>query len=150
MNCYTPNSKRDLSRLAYRTKEWDSDFASYLQALEKSKPVVFCGDLNVSHKEIDLANPKANKRNAGFTTEERASFDRLVSLGFIDTFREFCDEGGHYSWWSQRPGIRERNIGWRLDYFCVSGSLKEKLKSAGIYPHVMGSDHCPVYLELNV
>lgn len=148
VNCYTPNAKRDLSRLDYRTQEWDIDFAHYLKSLETSKPVIFCGDLNVAHQDIDLANPKANKRNAGFTAEERASFDRLIQLGFVDTFREFEKGPGHYTWWSQRPGIRERNIGWRIDYFCVSRGLHPRIKAAGIYPQILGSDHCPVYLEL--
>ena len=147
VNVYTPNAKRDLSRLDYRTREWDVDFLAYLKGLEAAKPVIFCGDLNVAHKEIDLANPKANVRNAGFTIEERASFDALMAAGFIDTFREFTPEGGHYTWWSQRIGVREKNIGWRLDYFCVSASLRPRVRRSFIRPEVMGSDHCPVVME---
>ena len=116
--------------------------------LEAAKPVIFCGDLNVAHKEIDLANPKANVRNAGFTAEERASFDTLIAAGFIDTFREFTTGGGHYTWWSQRGGVREKNIGWRLDYFCVSPALRPRVRRSFIQPGVMGSDHCPIALEL--
>ena len=147
VNVYTPNAKRDLSRLDYRTREWDVDFLAHLKELEAAKPVVLCGDLNVAHKEIDLANPKANVRNAGFTIEERASFDALMAAGFIDTFREFTPEGGHYTWWSQRIGVREKNIGWRLDYFCVSASLRPRVRRSFIRPEVMGSDHCPVVME---
>ncbi len=111
--------------------------------------MIFCGDLNVAHKEIDLANPKSNVNNAGFTPEERASFDRIVAAGFIDTFREFTREGGHYTWWSQRPGVREKNIGWRLDYFCISPALRPRLRGSFIRPEVMGSDHCPIVMELD-
>ena len=148
VNVYTPNAKRDLSRLDYRTREWDVDFLAHLKELEAAKPVVLCGDLNVAHKEIDLANPKANRRNAGFTAEERASFDNLIAAGFIDTFREFTAGGGHYTWWSQRIGVREKNIGWRLDYFCVSASLLPRVRRSFIQPEVMGSDHCPIVMEL--
>ena len=148
VNVYTPNSKRDLSRLDYRTQQWDVDFLAYLKGLEAAKPVIFCGDLNVAHKENDLANPKANIRNAGFTAEERASFDNLIAAGFIDTFREFTPGGGHYTWWSQRIGVREKNIGWRLDYFGVSTSLRPRVRRSFIQPEVMGSDHCPVVMEL--
>lgn len=147
VNVYTPNSKRDLSRLPYRQK-WDKVFLNYLKALEKKKPVVFCGDLNVAHREIDLTNPKANIHNHGFTPEERAGFDRILKAGFIDTFREFCREGGRYTWWSQKGRCRERNIGWRIDYFCISHSLRSRLKAASILPGVKGSDHCPVSMEL--
>ncbi len=146
---YTPNAKRELIRLPYREKEWDTSFLKFVRKLEKKKPVVFCGDLNVSHKEIDLANPKSNRRNAGFTDEERAGFDRMVKAGFIDTFREFETGGGHYSWWSNRPGVRERNVGWRLDYFLISSVLRPRLIGASILAKVLGSDHCPVVVELD-
>lgn len=145
---YTPNSQRGLTRLDYRVNQWDRAFKTHLKNLEKSKPVIFCGDLNVAHKEIDLANPKANQKNAGFTPEERASFSGILDSGFVDTFREFCDEGGHYSWWSNFGKSRERNIGWRIDYFGVSEILKPRLLGAQIHPTVMGSDHCPVSLEI--
>ena len=148
VNVYTPNSKRDLSRLKYRTEEWDVDFLSYLKRLEKKKPVIFCGDLNVAHKEIDLTYPKSNTHNHGFTPEERSGFDRIVAAGFIDTFREFQKEGGHYTWWSQFNHCRVRNIGWRIDYFCISPVLRPRLKEAFILPQVMGSDHCPVAIVL--
>lgn len=148
VNVYVPNSKRDLSRLGYRQKEWDVDFLKYLKGLEKKKPVVFCGDLNVAHKEIDLTNPKTNVRNHGFTPEERAGFDNVLKAGFVDTFRAFKKEGGHYTWWSRLNNCRKRNIGWRIDYFLVSESLRPKLKKAFILKDVMGSDHCPVGVEL--
>jgi len=150
VNVYTPNSQRGLTRLAYRTGEWDPAFRAHLKKLERTAPVVFCGDLNVAHREIDIANPQANRRNAGFTDEERAGFDLLIAKdGFVDTFREFCPEGGHYTWWSNFGRSRERNIGWRIDYFCVSAALRPRLKSAEIHPAVMGSDHCPVSLEIS-
>lgn len=149
VNVYTPNTKRDLSRLSYRTREWDRDFLLYLKNLEKKKPVIFCGDLNVAHKEIDLANPATNHHNAGFTNEERQSFDNIVEAGFLDTFRELSNEGGHYSWWSFMTRARERNIGWRIDYFCISASLRPRLKTAQIHPDVFGSDHCPVSVTLS-
>lgn len=145
---YTPNSKRGLERLDYRQKEWDVDFLKYVKKLEKKKPVIFCGDLNVAHKEIDLKNPKTNRRNAGFTDEEREGFNNIIKVGFIDTFREFTQEGGHYTWWSYMANSRPRNIGWRIDYFCVSPSLRPQLKEAFILPEVMGSDHCPVGIVL--
>lgn len=146
---YTPNSGRDLSKLGFRENEWDPTFLGYLKNLEKTKPVVFCGDLNVSHKEIDLANPKTNKKNAGFTPEERKGFDNIVASGFIDSYRYFYPEKtGAYSWWSYRAGAREKNIGWRLDYFCLSQGLADNLKSASIHPSVLGSDHCPVSIVL--
>ncbi len=145
---YTPNAQRGLTRLEYRTEEWDLAFRKYLKKLNQKKPVVFCGDLNVAHKEIDLANPKTNHRNAGFTDEERATFDTLLNDGFIDTFREFTKEGGHYTWWSNFRKARERNIGWRIDYFCISRGLRPKLKSAAIMPDIMGSDHCPISIEI--
>lgn len=147
VNVYTPNSKRDLSRLGYRQK-WDRDFLAYLKKLEKKKPVIFCGDLNVAHQEIDLTYPKANVKNHGFTPEERAGFDRIVQAGFIDTFREFTKEGGHYTWWSQMGNCRQKNIGWRIDYFCISKALRPRLKSAKILREVFGSDHCSVAIEL--
>ena len=148
VNVYTPNSQRGLARLAYREKKWDVDFLKYTKALEKKKPVIFCGDLNVAHKEIDLANPKSNRKNAGFTDEERAGFDNIVAAGFIDTFREFNQEPGQYSWWSYRMNARARNIGWRIDYFCISKGLRPELKDAFIAPDIMGSDHCPVGIIL--
>jgi exodeoxyribonuclease-3 len=147
VNVYVPNSKRDLSRLDYRRK-WDRDFLSYLKKLEKKKPVVFCGDLNVAHTAIDLTHPKANVKNHGFTPEERAGMDAIVAAGFVDTFREFERGGGHYTWWQQFGGARERNVGWRIDYFLVSAALRPRLKRARILRDVMGSDHCPVVIEL--
>lgn len=146
---YTPNSQDGLRRLEYRTQEWDVAFLKYVKNLEKKKPVIFCGDLNVAHKEIDLANPKTNVKNPGFTPEERASFDNIVAAGFIDTFRFFNEEPHHYTWWSYRTRARERNVGWRIDYFCVSQSLIAHLKRAEILSDVMGSDHCPVLLEVS-
>ncbi len=145
---YTPNSKRGLLRLDYR-QEWDRDFLGFVKELEKQKPVIFCGDLNVAHKEIDLANPKTNRRNAGFTDEERTGFDNIVEAGFVDTFREFVQDGGHYTWWSNFSNARARNVGWRIDYFCISESLRPNLKNANILPNIMGSDHCPVTLEID-
>jgi exodeoxyribonuclease III len=147
VNVYVPNSKRDLSRLTYRQK-WDRDFLAYLKALEKKKPVIFCGDLNVAHTEIDLANPKSNVHNHGFTPEERAGFTAFVNAGFLDTFREFEKGGGHYTWWSVFGGARSRNVGWRLDYFLISKSLRPRLKTAFIRNKVLGSDHCPVGIEI--
>ncbi len=147
INVYVPNSKRDLSRLAYRQK-WDRDFLAYLKKLEKEKPVVFCGDLNVAHTEIDLTNPKSNAGEHGFTDEERAGFGAFVRAGFVDTFREFEKGGGHYSWWAPFANARKRNIGWRIDYFLISAALRPRLKSAFIRPEVEGSDHCPVGIDL--
>ena len=147
VNVYTPNSQRELTRLAYR-QQWDKDFLAYLKKLEKKKPVIWCGDLNVAHTEIDLSNPKANAKNHGFTPEERTGFDAVVKAGFVDTFREFEKGGGHYTWWSQMSNARARNIGWRLDYFLISQSLRPQLKRAAILPHVTGSDHCPVLIEM--
>ncbi|PAF53409.1 exodeoxyribonuclease III [Helicobacter sp. 13S00482-2] len=150
VNVYTPNSKRELERLSYRM-EWEDDFRKFLKKLEEKKPVVICGDLNVAHKEIDLKNPKTNRRNAGFTDEERGKFSELLQTGFIDTFRYFYpDLEGAYSWWSYMGKARENNTGWRIDYFLCSKILESKLKSAKIYPEVMGSDHCPVELELTL
>lgn len=148
VNVYTPNSQRELTRLDYRTKKWEPAFRRYLKKLEKKKPVVFCGDLNVAHTEDDLANPKTNRKNAGFTDEERAEFQALVDEGFVDTFRLFTSGNGHYTWWSYMNNARPRNIGWRIDYFLVSEALVPRVKSARILAHVPGSDHCPVVLEL--
>ena len=145
---YTPNSKRELLRLDYRQKEWDIDFLKYLKELERQKPVIFCGDLNVAHQEIDLKNPKTNHKNAGFTNQEREGFTNFINAGYIDTFREFNKEGGHYTWWSYMFQARLRNIGWRIDYFCISKSLKNILKNSTILKNVLGSDHCPVMLEI--
>ena len=145
---YTPNSQTELARLDYRMT-WEDDFKKYLKKLEEKKPVIFCGDLNVAHKEIDLKNPKTNRKNAGFTDEERAKFTELVNDGFIDTFRYFYPEmEGIYSWWSYRFKAREKNAGWRIDYFMVSSSLKDRLESAKIHTEIYGSDHCPVELVL--
>jgi len=149
VNVYVPNSQRGLNRLPYRHQKWDVDFLAYLKKLETKKPVIVCGDLNVAHKEIDLANPKSNVKNAGFTPEERQGFDNVVAAGFVDTFREFTKEGGHYSWWSYMGHAREKNVGWRIDYFCVSGVLMEKVNKSYILPDVKGSDHAPVVLEIN-
>ena len=155
VNVYTPNSKRELTRLPYRFNEWDPDFLNFVCSLEKTKPVIFCGDLNVAHTEIDLANPKTNKTtksspgNAGFTDEEREGFDNILSKGFIDTFRKFNSGSGHYSWWSYRANARERNIGWRIDYFCLSPQLSSQLHNSIILPEVKGSDHAPILMELN-
>ena len=147
---YTPNSQNELARLDYRM-QWEDDFLSYLKKLEEKKPVVFCGDLNVAHKEIDLKNLKTNRRNAGFTDEEREKFTQLLEHGFIDTFRYFYpDQEGIYSWWSYRFRAREKNAGWRIDYFCVSEVLREKLEDAKIHTEIFGSDHCPVELDLSI
>ncbi len=146
---YTPNAKDDLSRVPLRHKHWDPAFLAYCQRLEQEKPVVFCGDLNVAHREIDLANPKANRGKKGFTDEERAGFQAFIDAGFIDTLRMFEPETpALYTWWSHFANARERNIGWRIDYFLVSAVLREQVKGANVHPSVMGSDHCPVSLEL--
>ena len=147
VNVYVPNSQNELRRLDYRQK-WDRAFLNYLRKLEKTKPVITCGDFNVAHQEIDLARPKPNVKNPGFTPEERAGFDRFVNAGFVDTFREFETGPDHYSWWSYRAGAREKNVGWRIDYFLVSQGLRRRLKNAFIMPEVHGSDHCPVGIEL--
>ena len=145
---YTPNSQRELARLDYRM-EWEADFRNYVKGLAEKKPVVFCGDLNVAHREIDLKNPKTNRRNAGFTDEERACFTQVLESGFIDTFRYFYPElEGVYSWWSYMFLARAKNAGWRIDYFVVSEDLKERLEDAKIHTQVLGSDHCPVELTL--
>ncbi|MCR4651130.1 MAG: exodeoxyribonuclease III [Lachnospiraceae bacterium] len=146
---YTPNSQNELARLDYRMK-WEDDFKTYVDGLDAVKPVVFCGDLNVAHQEIDLKNPKSNRKNAGFTDEERACMSRLLSNGYVDTFRYFYpDQTDIYSWWSYRFKAREKNAGWRIDYFIVSDRLKERLKGASIHTEIMGSDHCPVELVMD-
>ena len=145
---YTPNSQRELTRLDYRM-QWEDDFLAYLKKLEEKKPLIFCGDLNVAHREIDLKNPKSNLRNAGFTQEERDKLTALLSSGFIDTFRYFHpDQKDAYSWWSYMFKAREKNAGWRIDYFIVSDALESRLESACIHPEIFGSDHCPVELVL--
>ncbi len=145
---YTPNSQRELARLSYRM-EWEADFLAYIKGLEERKPVIFCGDLNVAHEEIDLKNPKTNHQNAGFSDEERACFSKVLENGFVDTFRYFYpDKEGAYSWWSYMFQARVKNAGWRIDYFVVSESLKDKLTDAGIHSQIMGSDHCPVELTI--
>ena len=150
VNVYTPNSKDGLVRLPYRM-EWEDAFRNYLKALEKTKPVVVCGDMNVAHEEIDLKNPKTNRKNAGFSDEERAKMTELLNAGFIDTFRYFYpDKPGEYSWWSYRFNARKNNAGWRIDYFLTSEILKDKLQSASIHQEIFGSDHCPVELELDI
>lgn len=150
VTCYTPNSQNELKRLDYRM-QWEDDFKAYLKKLEESKPVVLCGDLNVAHKEIDLKNPKTNRKNAGFTDEEREKMTKLLDDGFIDTFRYFYpDLEGKYSWWSYRFKAREKNAGWRIDYFIVSKALKDKLEGADIHTEILGSDHCPIELDLNI
>ena len=147
---YTPNSQSELARLDYRMR-WEDAFLSYLKGLEEKKPIVFCGDLTVAHKEIDLKNPKTNRKNAGFADEERGKFSTLLGQGFIDTYRYFYpDQEGIYSWWSYRFQARKKNAGWRIDYFCVSESLKEKLVDAKIHTEIMGSDHCPVELDIDL
>ncbi|CAN7252846.1 exodeoxyribonuclease III [Peribacillus frigoritolerans] len=150
VNVYTPNAKRDLSRLNYRL-EWEDEMIKYLKELDLVKPVIFCGDLNVAHQEVDLKNPKTNIGNSGFTNEERGKMTELLDSGFIDTFRHFYpDQEGAYTWWSYMAKVRERNIGWRIDYFIVSKRLAESLIEANIHCDVMGSDHCPVVLETNL
>jgi exodeoxyribonuclease-3 len=147
---YTPNAKDDLSRIPLRSKHWDPAFLAYCKELEKKKPVVFCGDLNVAHTPDDLANPKPNVGKKGFTAEEREGFQNFVDAGFIDTFRIFKQGNGYYTWWSHFAKSRERNVGWRIDYFLASKSLKDKIKKAEIHPDVMGSDHCPTSLTLDI
>jgi exodeoxyribonuclease-3 len=145
---YTPNAKDDLSRVPLRHKEWDPAFLEYVKSLEKKKPVIFCGDLNVAHTPEDLARPKENVGKKGFTDEERAGADKIVASGFIDTFRIFTKGSGHYTWWSHFANARARNVGWRIDYIFVSKILAKKIKSAKIFPEVLGSDHCPVMIEI--
>ncbi len=145
---YTPNAQNELKRLDYRC-QWDQDFLKYIQSLETKKPVILCGDLNVAHQEIDLARPKSNRKNPGFSDEERANFRQILTAGYLDTFREFYPEQeGAYSWWSYRAGARAKNVGWRIDYFCISPVLKERMTSAAILSEVLGSDHCPVLITL--
>lgn len=151
VNTYVPNARRDLSRLDYRSTRWDPDLRRYLTALAETKPVVVCGDFNVAHQEIDLANPRANRRNAGFTDEEREGFGRLLDAGFADVFRRRNpDTPGLYTWWTWRANARERNIGWRIDYFLVSEALATAVHDAAIHPDIHGSDHCPVSIELKL
>ena len=147
---YTPNSKPDLSRLELRHKHWDPAFLAYCKELEKEKPVVFCGDLNVAHTPDDLANPGPNEGEHGFTKEEREGIDRVIDAGFIDTFRLFTKGSGHYTWWSHFANARTRNIGWRIDYWFVSQTLRPHVKRSVILPDVLGSDHCPILLELDL
>lgn len=148
VNVYTPNSQRDLARLDYRMK-WEEDFKDYLKSLEVKKPIILCGDLNVAHKEIDLKNPSTNRRNAGFTDEEREKMTILIESGFVDSFRHFYpDKEDAYTWWSYMRQARDRNVGWRIDYFMVSQALLGRIKSAGIHADILGSDHCPVELVL--
>lgn len=148
VNVYTPNSKRDLSRLNLRENLWDPAFLRFLKTLEQHKPVVVCGDFNAAHTPLDLARPKDNEHNAGFTEEERQGIKNLISAEFVDTFRYFYPNTQRYTWWSHWSHCRERNIGWRIDYFFISKSLLPHLKSAGIHEHIMGSDHCPISIEL--
>jgi len=145
---YTPNAKDDLSRLPLRHKHWDPAFLAYCKQLEKTKPVIFCGDLNVAHTELDLANPRPNHGKNGFTLEEREGFQNFIDAGFVDTFRMFTQGNGHYSWWSNFANSRARNVGWRIDYVLVSEALRKSVKKAEIHTKVMGSDHCPVSIEL--
>jgi exodeoxyribonuclease-3 len=147
---YTPNAKEDLSRLDLRAKHWDPAFLAYCQELEQSKPVIFCGDLNVAHTEDDLANPKPNRGKKGFTDEERSGFQNFVDHGFVDTLRLFKQGNGYYTWWSHFANARARNVGWRIDYVLASKSLKPQIKAAEIHPKIQGSDHCPVSLTLDV
>jgi exodeoxyribonuclease-3 len=146
---YTPNSKGDLSRLSLRDKQWDPAFLEHVKTLEATKPVIFCGDLNVAHTEDDLANPKPNIGKHGFTDEERSGFQKFLDAGFIDTFRIFTKGNGHYSWWTHWANARARNIGWRIDYFLVSTPLKDRVTHASIHPDAMGSDHCPVSVVID-
>lgn len=150
VNVYTPNSQSELARLPYRM-EWEDAFLDYIRSLDAVKPVVICGDLNVAHEEIDLANPKTNRQNAGFTDDERRCMTRLLDAGFVDTFRhKHPDATGAYSWWSYRGRAREKNVGWRIDYFIVSRRIADKVQTASIHPDVTGSDHCPVSIELDL
>ncbi len=150
VNCYTPNSGRELARLEYRMK-WEDAFKEYLKKLDKKKPVIICGDLNVAHKEIDLKNPKTNRKNAGFTDEERGKMSNLLEAGFIDTYRSlYPDKENAYTWWSYMGKAREKNIGWRIHYFLTSDEIKSKIKETYIYDKIMGSDHCPVGLDIDI
>lgn len=147
---YTPNAKEDLSRIPLRHKHWDPAFLAYCKKLEQDKPVVFCGDLNVAHTEDDLANPKPNRGKKGFTDEERSGFQAFIDAGFIDTLRLFKQGNGYYTWWSHFANARARNVGWRIDYFLVSAALKAKVKAAEIHPKMLGSDHCPISVTLDI
>ncbi|HEY1835690.1 MAG TPA: exodeoxyribonuclease III [Candidatus Saccharimonadales bacterium] len=147
---YTPNAKDDLSRIPLRHKHWDPAFLAYCKQLEKSKPVAFCGDLNVAHTELDLANPKPNRGKKGFTDEEREGFQNFIDAGFVDTLRMFKQGNGYYTWWSHFANSRARNVGWRIDYVLVSHTLQSKVKTAEIHPKIMGSDHCPVSITLDL
>lgn len=150
VNCYTPNSKRELERLEYRMV-WEDEMRRYLKKLDEKKPVIYCGDLNVAHKEIDLKNPKTNRRNAGFTDEERSKMTSLLEEGFTDTFRYlYPDKENCYSWWSYMGKAREKNVGWRIDYFITSNTVKSKIKESTIHPEILGSDHCPVGLQIEI
>ncbi|RUS04699.1 exodeoxyribonuclease III [Bacillus velezensis] len=150
VNCYTPNAKRGLERIDYRL-QWEADFKDYLQKLDRKKPVILCGDLNVAHREIDLKNPKANRKNAGFSDQEREALSALLNAGFTDSFRYlYPDREGAYSWWSYRTNAREKNIGWRLDYVIVSDRLKQRISEAAICADIMGSDHCPVEMTVDL
>lgn len=147
---YTPNSVDNLQRLPLRYKHWDPAFLAYVKELEKAKPVVFCGDLNVAHTEDDLANPKPNRGKKGFTDEEREGFQNYLDAGFVDIFRKFKQGNGYYTWWSHFANARARNVGWRIDYFVVSGKLAGRVRTADIHPKVLGSDHCPISIELDI
>lgn len=147
---YTPNTKGDLSRLDLRHDHWDPAFLAYCKQLEQTKPVIFCGDLNVAHTEIDLAHPKQNVGKKGFTLEERAGFDNFIKAGFVDTLRLFYKNNGHYTWWSHWANARQNNVGWRIDYFLISDSIKNKVTEAKIYPDVTGSDHCPISITVGI
>ena len=149
LTVYVPNSQNELKRLPYRM-EWEDAWRGYILGLEKKKPVIYCGDLNVAHEEIDLKNPATNHNSAGFSDEERAKFSQLLDSGYVDSFRHFHPEAEEYSWWSYRTKARERNVGWRIDYFVVSEKLRENMRAACIHQEVMGSDHCPVELEIEV
>lgn len=147
---YTPNAKPDLSRLSLRHTQWDPAFLAYVADLEKEKPVLFCGDLNVAHGPDDLANPKANEGEHGYTNEEREGIDRVLAAGFVDSFRLFTKGNGNYTWWSNWSNARARNIGWRIDYWFASKRLQKKITAAAIHPHIMGSDHCPVSIDIDI
>jgi len=147
---YTPNAKEDLARLKLRHRDWDPAFLAYMKQLDRVKPVIFCGDLNVAHTELDLANPKPNRGKKGFTDEERAGFQAFIDAGFVDTFRMFTQGNGHYSWWSHFANARARNVGWRIDYVLVSAAIRDKVKAARIHADVLGSDHCPVSVEIDL
>jgi exodeoxyribonuclease-3 len=150
VNVYTPNTKDDLSRLDLRHKKWDPAFLEFIQRLEKSKPVIFCGDLNVAHKEDDLANPKTNFGKKGFTLEERTGIDNIIKAGYVDSFRIFHQGNGYYTWWSFFANSRSRNVGWRIDYLMVSKKIQNKIKKSDIHPNILGSDHCPISIEVDI